>query len=193
MQFTDPVAPAPVVGAPEFKRAVHVGGEADDDLIAGLLMAAQGVVETAAAQMLSPREMTFMVDEVDWREWWFPVRPVNALVSVSYIQPDEESASIDPGDLLVRNTHDEPRLIVRTGFAWPARAAGSAIRVTANVGHGTPCPTLKQAIILIAKEWYDVGIDIGDAPQHSYAFGARALISQNRYRRPCVLSPQSVY
>lgn len=137
--------------------------------IAALIDAATDVVETATNRPLVARVVDIDLPPGDWGTFWLPCAPAIELVDV------------DGGELLTG--FDEPRFMRGT-------FAGDRIRV--RVGYGGPSDTprrLRQAIILLVKEWRAAEITIEQAysgPQLS--FGVRALLRQSRYRRPRVVS-----
>lgn len=165
MRVIDPVAlPVSLV---EFKRAVHVDAEADDLLIADLLAAAAEVVETAAGRAMAPRLVAFETPAGYWSRWYFPIAPVIDLVEAS-------DASV-----LLQRGFDEPAL--------QRAPAEGAVTLQARCGYADPdrIPRgLRQAVILIAREWYEAGFSSGEATPPPLSFGVQRLIRQARYRRP---------
>jgi hypothetical protein len=86
----------------------------------------------------------------------------------------------------VQQAHDEPQLVL--GNAWAGRSAsGDLLRGQARVG-GADVQTkarLRQAVILLAKEWFEAGISLDGEDVPRMSFGVHRLLKQARYRRPC--------
>lgn len=169
-----------------FKRAVGIfDDDTDQDAALGAyLAAAQGFVETAVRRSLSPREVAFSIDGFHWLKWWFPVAPVAAITALVDVSNGSEVV-IDPQSYYLESAFDEPRLCLRSALG------GASYRVTAQIGYEAgKCPKpLLQAVILIAKEWFDVGQSIEGFEAPVLNFGAKALIKQNRYARPWEFVP----
>ncbi|WP_066706956.1 hypothetical protein [Celeribacter ethanolicus] len=175
------------VSVSEFKRATHFsGGDQDDDLsLAAYLMAAQEVVETASGRPIGVRSVRFEVPiQSGCTRWWFPVAPVAALTKIQGLVAGVWG-NLDPGAVHVEFGHDEPQLVMPAGFL---SSGEDAIAVEATVGAdvGAREKALKQAVILIAKSWFEAGISVEEFSEAQMSFGARALIRQARYKRPCI-------
>lgn len=171
----------------EFKRAVHIiDSETDDDtLIDAYLGAAIEVVEVACRRPMLSRPVEFMAPAGDWTNWWFPVAPVLTFDRISYI---DAGAWVDlpTADFKVITEFDEPILVVPEGFRSGVVGC-DALRIQATVGHtGATFPlAMKQAVILLVKEWFEAGIAVDDAVVAKLSFGIHTLIKQRRYARPC--------
>jgi len=172
----------------DFKRSVHIAAEdLDDDAALSLVLeASESVVATATGRPLTPRSVEFIVTRGSWCRWWFPVLPVEELTALAI--SDGAGGWLDqPLDgAWVQQSHDEPQLVLGSG--WAGRAvAGDLLRIRATVG-GADVPTLarlRQAIFLLAKEWFEAGIAVDGEQPPQLSFGVRLLMKQARYRRPC--------
>lgn len=175
-----------VVSVVAFKRAIGIFDEDTDQDAAfeAYLGAAQAFVETAARRPLSLREVAFSVDGCHWLKWWFPVAPVAQILQLADVSNGSEVV-IDPQVYYLESAFDEPRLCLRSAID------GTSFRVTAQVGYEVgQCPKpLMQAIILIAKEWFDAGQAIEGFDPPVLNFGAKTLIRQKRYARPWEFIP----
>ncbi len=183
---TDPIAPG--VALEDFKKSIHFLVD-DPEEEAALLLAlesAEAAVATATGCPLTPRLVEFVVTRGGWRRWWFPMLPVQELVALAL--HDGEGGWIDqPLDgAWVQQAHDEPQLVLSD--AWAGRSAsGDLLRVQARVG-GADVQTkarLRQAVILLAKEWFEAGISLDGEDVPRMSFGVHRLLKQARYRRPC--------
>ena len=187
---TNPITPA--VDFAEFSRATHVDGGDDQVSIEAYLLAAQEVVETGMRRPLTRRTVQFEFDLAcagEFQEWFFPVAPVSSILKVSSWTGVTGDVEIAPGEYTLARGFDEPKLC----FSWVAMSelsGAQTVKVEAEIGYDVSFipATSKQAIILIAKEWFDQGIGIGDAGEAHLSFGSKNLIKQNRYYRPCEFS-----
>jgi hypothetical protein len=169
----------------EFKRATHFESDGDDDLIlAAYLGAAQDVVETAANRPIGARSVQFDVELGAGARWWFPASPVVSLDAVEIVR-DGLAVALDLDDIILEMADTEPRLYFRTQL--PFAGGSEFLRVRASVGADKGrCRSMCQAIILIAKSWFEAGIAIDEVTEPRLSFGARALIRQMKYLRPQV-------
>jgi len=187
------LGPVPgVVSVAEFKRATHMDeGTEDDATLAACLAAAQSLVEQATNRPLGLREVEITLEAVPGlRRWWFPCAPV---VAVARVVLDTEAGPqvLDPACWRLRLAHDEPQIDFAAG-ALPPMAAPMPVTITARVGADPDSPAilpLRQAIVLIAREWHEAGITIAGeaASPGALSFGARAMLRHARYLRPRVL------
>ncbi len=176
------------VSVAEFKRAVHLVADdtADDLLIDGLLVAAQETVETGTNRPLTRRSVELSINAGLGLRWWFPCAPVVEVTAIEWQTSAGDWQSADLAGVVLQKAHDEPQLIFPASI-WGDAPDGAPVRITANVGFDVVPRSLSQAIILLAKEWFEAGIsldDVASAPPR-LSFGVRALMKQKRYRRPC--------
>ena len=183
---SDPFAAA--VSRDDFKRAVHLTESHDDDdaLIDGLILAATGVVEAATNRPMLSREYEFTCPPGDWRRWWFPCAPVSGVTEVAW-RDGGEWAALSLDGVRLERAYDEPQLVLPTSYQASALGATEIrVRATCGTDNSALIGPLTQAVILVAKEWLDAGIAVDGAEAARLSFGARALIRQRTYRRPCV-------
>ncbi|MBI6628330.1 head-tail connector protein [Pontibaca salina] len=173
-----------VVSATEFRRAIPSAEICPDDdaLIEMYLNAAQEVVSYASGRPLAPGEYEFTVQGY-WRRWWFPCAPVSAITGLDVMGVDGDWQEQPLDDIQLVNGAMEPQLVLPVGWGGFHDSTGE-IRVQAVVGHETPPLALKQAIILLAKEWLEAGLAVGEVELPKLAFGITSLIRQRRYMRP---------
>ncbi|WP_276946670.1 hypothetical protein [Haematobacter massiliensis] len=167
MRVIDPPAGLPVT-VEAFCEQVHADPEHDAGAVEALLLAAVEVVETAAGVPMLARTVEFETPNGRWSRWWFPVRPVIALMGA-------------PVGVL-ESGWDEPRLLRGD------EVGGVTIR--ARVGHeagGEVPQALRQAVILLAREWWEAALTPDGAKAAELSFGVYRLIRQGRYRRPQVV------
>ncbi|MEP3297579.1 MAG: hypothetical protein ABJO27_14100 [Pseudoruegeria sp.] len=177
---------AAVVTAADYKRAVHImQSDTDDDVLIQMYIdVATDVVETAIARFLTPRQMEFEAPEGDWGCWWFPVAPVQSLISVDSWDGADWVAE-DLGDFTLRSGNDEPRLILQDSYRWQGPVGPLRVRAICGYEDGYAPKQPHQSIILMVKEWFEAGIAVEDLAEVKMNWGVSALIQQVRYRRPC--------
>jgi uncharacterized phiE125 gp8 family phage protein len=191
MRVIDDSTIVPAVSVAQFKQSIHVLAEdVDDDTVFSInLAAACELVELASNRPLSPRTVEFIIPFNGWVRWWFPVAPVSALVEIATRNEAGVWVVHDHSEFILHQPFDEPCLEIPVGWSgvatWP-----SAVRVRALAGYqATELPqTLRQAIILLAKEWFEAGIALEETQVPHLTFGISRLIRQRRYRRPCIVS-----
>jgi len=188
MKLISPVPVIPAVTVADLKRAVHVDGVDDDTLLASYISAAQEVVEIAAWRPLRARLLQFEFDlntDCDFTKWWFPVAPVANIVQVETWSVATGNTIIGLSEFALSGAYDEPKMHM-SHVAVSAMVAMDSVQVQADVGYAAnDVPeTLKQAIILIVKEWFDQGVGIGALKETNLSFAAKNLIKQNKYTRP---------
>lgn len=182
---TGPVAPA--VSVEDFKRAVSIEQDVSDydALFASYLAAAADVVATGANRPLSVGAYRFLLPLGAWSRWWFPCAPVVSLVSIEQRDSQGHWSPVPDGAFSLQAEYDEPQLCALNG--WQGFDGDvSAARVTVNAGSEVTDPTtlsLRQAVILIAKEWFEAGEEV-EAARAKLSFVPRSLIKQKRYQRP---------
>ncbi|MFC4216447.1 hypothetical protein ACFP4H_19845 [Pseudophaeobacter arcticus] len=182
----NPIQPGVVLD--DFKRSIHfLVDDPDEEAALHLaLQSAEAAVATATGCPLTPRLVEFNVTRGGWHRWWFPILPVQELVGLAL--DDGAGGWVDQPlqGAWVQQAHDEPQLVLSD--AWGGRSAsGDLLRVQARVG-GADVQTisrLRQAIILLAKEWFEAGISIENEDAPRMSFGVHRLLKQARYRRPC--------
>ncbi|MDD8024751.1 MAG: hypothetical protein PHX82_16800 [Paracoccaceae bacterium] len=181
------------VSAEAFRRAVHLieaDPEPEDEVaLNATLLAAQMVVERATNRPLGLREVEFSTElPAGARLWWLPCAPVTEVLSLA-CDMGAGPVALDPGQVALCFAQDEPRL----EFAAGTLPAGAGLRLVlrARAGAEVSAPeavVMRQAIILIAKEWHEAGISIGEGDARAalprMSFGAQALIRSVRYLAP---------
>lgn len=180
------------VDATDFKSAVHIraGDVQDDAHIAVMLAAAQQVFEDATGRPIGEGAFELTLPWARWRRFWFPCCPVASIDSVALVDADgEELAQPLDGIRLTRGA-DEPQMVIADGWAGLSVPASEIIlRFTAGLDTADRrVQPMRQGIILLVKEWFDAGLSLdGTVEAARLTLGARRLVKQARYRRPCVI------
>jgi len=173
------------VTAADFKRAIHFVEEdvSEDATFDGLLLAAQAVVEAGTNRPLTTRTAQLRCRSGCGLRWWLPCAPVSEVTKIEWLDTGTwQELPLD--GVWLEQSFDEPQLVLPSGF-WVGVSDGADIRITAEIGHAAAPKPLAQAIILVASDWYEAGINAEKTSETQVSFGARALMKQARYARPC--------
>lgn len=175
---------SPVMRA-DFKRAVHLMEDDtdDDELIDALILAATEVVETATRRPMLPRTYEFTLPGDRWRRWWFPVTPVAEVVGLAW-RFGADWQDLDPVRVHVEQAHDEPQLVLPADYGAPAGVSEIRVQAVAGYPAGQVPGPLKQAVILVVKDWLEAGIALDQTEYLRVSFGCKMLMRQYRYARP---------
>lgn len=182
----DPLVPGVVLE--DFKKSIHflVDDPDEETALQLALQSAEAAVATATGCPLTSRLVEFVATRGGWCRWWFPVLPVQELVGLALDDGVGGWADQSLDGAWVQQAFDEPQLVL--GPAWAGRSAsGDLIRIQARVGGADAqmLPRLRQAVILLAKEWFEAGIALDGEDVPRMSFGVHRLLKQVRYRRPC--------
>lgn len=174
MEIMDEIAPA--VTVEDFLAATHMpeGDAADRFAIEMALSAAEAMVTTATGRPLSERTCRFELP-AGWATWSVPVLPVSSVEMV------------EAQDVLGEWVELSAVAVLRDAYSAPVvelvPVNASRLRITVKAGYvENPLPQLRQAVILLAKEWFEAGIAVEDQGKLELSFGALRLIKQVRYR-----------
>lgn len=174
----------PSVSADDFRRARHISPDTDEAYNA-VLASAEDVVTKASNLALTPRNVEFTVPVTGWRRWFIPTAPVNGLTSIETQDADGVWQDQDVTAARLQRGHDAPQLVLPDTWAGWSECS-DYLRIVLSVGYvENPPPGLRQAIILMAAEFYEAGIAVDEVETHKLSFGAMKLIKQARYRRIC--------
>lgn len=150
------------VGLDEVRSNARVDDDAEDWLLAQLILAAHERAEQETGLIFGEGEWIIEVDPC--RDLELPVWPVQSVVSIM----DGTTAFTDY-TLARRN-----RSVILTSANWPQR-------VVVRVQAGMPMPhTVRQAIILMASWWYDMRETASTDTSQEIPYGATALLGLNR-------------
>ncbi|ETA53979.1 hypothetical protein [Ponticoccus alexandrii] len=188
MQYLGEAPQASAVDLDAFKTALDILPDdvASDDHFSGLLAAASDAVRIAT-NVPAPGSyaFTFALPR-SCRRWWFPCRPVTALASVSVNDAAGDWQALPLDGFRLALAHDEPQLVFPS--SWSPGADADTCRVVAEVG-ADPTETIKRAVIMLAKEWRDSDISVGEAVEAPrLSMRVRDIIRQATYRRPCAMA-----
>lgn len=117
-----------------------------------------------------------------------PGAPVKSVTSITYLDTDGTSQTVDSGNYRVDLSRDQPRVTPAYGLSWPvARAVNGAVTVTYVVGESSEVNVpadLKTAVLLLAANYYQNREAATESGMAALPFGVEFLIRD--YRRMMV-------
>ena len=163
----------------EAKAHLRLDGEAEDDLVGALIVAARVAVETEIRRVLIAQTWRAVVDEWPLDGLALPVVPALSVEVVRAIDDEGAATELDEGDYEFDPMDGSVRLLDPS-----PQAAGYEIDFTAGYGESgldVPQP-LRLAIRLLVTHWYEhrSAVVMGDASAAT-PLGYRELVAP--YRR----------
>jgi uncharacterized phiE125 gp8 family phage protein len=143
----------------EAKAHLRVDGEAEDTLIASLILTSRLHIETAVGLALITQSWRLQLDRwPDGRDVELPLRPLQSVDEVRLIDAAGDPTIITASQYLVDVASMLPRLVRRSALPQPGQEArGIEIDITAGYGDAAgdvPAP-LRQALLLLVAHWYE--------------------------------------
>lgn len=174
---TEPVSLA------EAKAHARIDTDADDALIAALIVAARQWAEHATGRAFITQTWQLSLDAPEGREIFLPRAPLQRVSSLQFFD-DADTAHAWPNESTFVDTSHEPgRLVLRSGAVWPSpRRAANGLKITYVGGYGDDAASVPQPIRLALMElvtaWYQHRGDETKAPTAA----AQALLAPYRVR-----------
>jgi uncharacterized phiE125 gp8 family phage protein len=145
----------------EAKAHCRVDTEAEDMLIASLILAARMHIERSLDVALVEQSWSLYLDAWPARDWLkLPLAPVISLDAVRLYSPTDTNVTLDPSLFFLDGAGGRPRLVRRDAQAWPLpgrNANGIEIAFTAGYGptpDDVPMP-IRLAIKMLVAHWYE--------------------------------------
>lgn len=188
-QYRTTVTVAPTVEPvtlAEAKLHLRVDGNAEDDYITSLIIAAREWAEGFTRRAFINRTIRLSLEEFP-TEIRLPFGKTQSISSFAYTDSDGNAATLTSGVTYTLDSESEPaRLVPYYNTQWPSvYDVPNAIQITYVVGYGaaaTSVPTsIKQAMLLACGNWYEnreatiSGTIIAEVP-----LAAEALLTQYR-------------
>lgn len=184
------VAPVPDAGLPvaEFSAHLRLGtGFASDglqeEMLRGQLRAALATVEGRIGKILILRDFQLELDY--WRDPAcvpLPLAPVAEISEVSVQGPEGPPVIVPPGRWRLLADMQRPKLVSRR-VSLPAVPEGGKAVITLRAGFGAWAglpADLRQAVLMLAAQFYEIRHDGGGATGGALPFGVAALIERWR-------------
>ncbi|KLK92717.1 hypothetical protein AA309_13715 [Microvirga vignae] len=155
--FVDGPAVEPVTLL-EMKAYLRVDGEAEDDLISGLIRAARLMVESASRRILIEQRWRLVMDR--WPQDGKVLLPISPLLTVDGIKVIDAAgiATEVPAGSIEADPASDPPCILITNAPVPGRLR-NGIEIALRAGYGASPDavptTLKLAIRILVAHWYE--------------------------------------
>ena len=146
------------IGTADVWNWLHLDPETDDGTLGSLIPAARAHVEMHTGTRLITQTVKMRCDGF-CDEMRLPAAPIQSIGSVSYLDVDGVSQTLDPATYSALLYGLMPRLVLAAGKSWPATLIHpAAVTITAVAGYGAapenvPQP-VRQAIIQFVGAWY---------------------------------------
>lgn len=149
------------VSLEEAKLHLRVDISDDDALIGGLIQAARERAEDILRRALITQTWELTLDRFpSGNELELPFPPLQSVASIKYTDSDGDEAEFSSDDYIVDTAEEPGKVILAYGSNWPSvtlyPTGAVKVRFVAGYGEATAVPqTFKQAILLMAGEWYE--------------------------------------
>lgn len=151
------------VTLPEMQAYLRLDGDAEAELVAGLIKAARLVVEAAAGRVLIEQRWRVVLDRwPDTRTIPLPLAPVIAIDRIR-VQGAEGAVDLPPQAFAADLLGDPPRLRIAATAPEPVSAAnGISIELRAGFGPDSAAvpATLRLALKILVARWFENRGDI---------------------------------
>lgn len=148
----------------------------DDAALTMYLAAALDYIEAETRQQFVTRAFTYTldgfprqhsrecghriaVDEYDSRTITLPKPPLQQVSSIQYFDTTGTLQTLPTSSFVVDASQKPGRIVLRPGCTWPATdGSAGCVQISFSAGYGdaTTVPSiLKQAILLLAGDWYE--------------------------------------
>lgn len=149
------------VSLAEAKAHLRVEDDAEDTLIASLIVTSRLHIEAVLGMAFLTQEWSWIIDAwPDLAVLRLPLRPVQAITRIRIFGEDGSATSVPPDRYLLDGLGAPARLVRRRGRVWPQPGiSASGIEIGLRVGFASkaqdvPHP-LRQAVLLLVAHWYE--------------------------------------
>lgn len=166
----------------ETKLRLRVDSAADDAGLARLITAATRHVEQLTRRALVTQSWALVLDAFPCGSIRVPLPPLVSVESVSYVDADGVTQTLDPSAYLVDRFGMLGQIHCAYGLDWPTtRAQPMAVRVEFTAGYGTaddvPGDVVAAILLMVAhldqnREAVQIGVTVAELPM-----GVAALLS----------------
>jgi uncharacterized phiE125 gp8 family phage protein len=149
------------VSVAEAKAHMRIDTDAEDALIASLIVTSRLHIEAALGLALLTQAWSYFVDA--WprnREIVLPLKPVQAVATVRVWAQDGTSQTVSTDTYTLDGEGVPPRLVLSRSAAPPAPGrSASGIEIAFSAGYGdagtdVPAP-IRQALLLLIAHWFE--------------------------------------
>jgi uncharacterized phiE125 gp8 family phage protein len=143
----------------EAKTFLRIDGNAEDVLIASLILTSRLHIETALEIAMIDQGWRLLLDR--WPvggKVSIPLAPLRAVAAVRVLDRDGTPVTLDPASYVVDAASRRPRLVCNGAWPAPGRPV-QGIEIDLVAGYGAdaasvPAP-LRQAVLLLTAHWYE--------------------------------------
>ena len=164
----------------EAKAWLRLDGDADDALVAALIVAARKSLEAMTRRLFVTQGWRVTLDA--WPadgQVRLPFAPLQSVSAIRVYDVNDAAATLSPSQWRVRGAADDPAVAVIGPCPTPGRAfAGVEIDAVYGYGGAADAPEpLRQAMLMLVAAWFECR---GDGETLAIPAAARVLIA------PCV-------
>jgi uncharacterized phiE125 gp8 family phage protein len=178
------------VSLAEAKVHCRVDNDAEDTLIASLILAARMHIERSLNVALIEQGWSLYLDRWPDGPWVkLPLAPVLGVTAVRLYSPTDSFVTLDPDLFILDGAGQHPRLARREAQAWPLPGRGvNGIEIAFTAGYGAaadnvPMP-VRLAIKMLIAHWYETREPVMPADAVSTVpMSVNSLISPYRQAR----------
>lgn len=174
---TDPVS------LTELRAHTRVDADDDDASLAAYVAAATRHVENLSGQRLITQTWTQSFSGLADR-LYLDIAPVSAVTGITYYDTNNASQTLTSSLYRLQKAREGAYVEQDSGSTYPdTYVRADAVTVTMTAGYGAPAATpreLRQAIMLIAAQWYESREDAMPMESRPIPNGAMALIAPQR-------------
>ncbi|WP_341989763.1 head-tail connector protein [Azorhizobium sp. AG788] len=183
--------PEPVIGLDEAKAHLRVDFADDDDVIDGLIRAAQTHIDGPSGWLrraVGPQVLQLTMDGGDLVQGCpvvLPFPPFISLVSFVYDDAAGQEQTFADGSVMVTRKGHFAHLLPAYGEQWPVpRSSRDAVRITWRAGYedyAADAAPVRQAMLLLIGHWYNnrEAVNVGNIVT-TFPMAVEALLSPFR-------------
>lgn len=173
----------------EAKLACRVDIADDDALITAFITAARETVELIARRALINQTWDLVLDAFPGEDrLTLPRPPLSSVTSITYVSSAGVSAQVAAASYYVDTQSEPGRVVLNTGYSWPATtlriASGVTVRYVAGYGAAASAvpERYKVAIKLLVAHWYEnrAAVETSGAAPQEVPLGVVALLWLDR-------------
>lgn len=151
--ITTPAAAEPVT-TEEAKSQCSVDFADDDTLLDRLIATAREHVQQRCGIRIKTQSVEMKCDGFcDLAR--LPEGPVRSVTSISYVDADGNSQTLDTGVYETRIDGLEAAIVLKYGQSWPSIQPGSRLTVSASVGYDDVPDPIRHSILMLIASWYE--------------------------------------
>jgi uncharacterized phiE125 gp8 family phage protein len=142
------------------KEHLRIVTSDEDTVLAQYLAAARLYVEDMTGRAIVTQTRETVLDawpDSETADIMFGRAPLASIVSVTYLDEDFATQTVDSGDYYADTVSERPTVVFKDSFDWPTVATSTGairIRYTAGVAQDSVPKHVAQAVLFLASHWY---------------------------------------